>query len=157
MKNLLVGCLIGIFISGIWYVKNVIKIMQRQEQEKFKQNVILDILGKWFWMERHGKKIENWFIDKGYSRVAVYGMGVLGKTLVNELADSLQIVVVFGVDRAVNRFKNIKIVNDIEKIGQDYDVMVVTPVLEYKNILAQIKSEQPIISIEQIIKETGNR
>lgn len=111
-------------------------------------------MNQWINLKQDEKKVEEYFIQKNLKRIAIYGMGYVGKRLVKELKRT-EIEVVYGIDRnAADIFSEIELVTMDDDL-EDVDAVVVTLVDEYDtvcDILSQ-KVKCPVIAIEDIINE----
>lgn len=112
------------------------------------------LMNQWINLKQDEKKVEEYFIQKNLKRIAIYGMGYVGKRLVKELKRT-EIEVVYGIDRnAADIFSEIELVTMDDDL-EDVDAVVVTLVDEYDtvcDILSQ-KVKCPVIAIEDIINE----
>ncbi len=115
------------------------------------------LFDKWMYNLRNGKKINRFFEDNFYSKIAIYGFGVIGKQIYQELLDS-QIEVICGVDQDTtkNAFDNLKIIRlDEIKDRRDIEAIVITPLQYYTEIEERIYEtgfKGDVVSIEQVVK-----
>ena len=111
----------------------------------------------WLRLKRKGGSIDIFFEKNGYRRIAVYGLGLIGKQLVEELEGS-DIKVVFGIDikgeeidvAGLDVLKPEQIIDD----GRETDAVVVTAMMSFYEIernLIEIGYNKDIISIEDVI------
>ena len=70
---------------------------QKKMTEKNREQYLL--LNQWLKLRQSGKSICNYLSEKGYKTVAIYGMGMNGKRVVQELKDS-------GIDRKSTRLNS---------------------------------------------------
>jgi hypothetical protein len=117
------------------------------------------LLNKWLMNIHKGIKIESYFIKNKINNIAIYGSGEVGRRLLEELIDS-PIKIKYFIDRGMRQDKLINGVpvihpDDIGSICSEIDEVVVTPVYDYHNILAEIKmkTELRIDSLDNIIEE----
>lgn len=75
---------------------------------------------------------------KGYKNVAVYGVGIIGKILVDKLWDLAGIKVKYLIDRKVKEYKGHKVYQEPQNL--DIDVIIVTVLNEDNNIRRFLKS-----------------
>ena len=100
------------------------------------------------------KNLSEYFLKNGYKKIAIYGMGRAGNTLVNELR-STEITVVYGIDkRADSLYADIDIFSIDDNLSA-VDAVVVTAVTYYDEIQEQLLERMscPIISLEDIISD----
>ena len=96
--------------------------------------------------------ISDYLLDKGYRKIAIYGMSDMGKALLNELKQS-ELIVEYVIDRNAGEiFVDIPVLLP-ENDFLDTDVIIVTPFLQYDAIEGMLrkKSSCDIISIKDII------
>lgn len=112
-----------------------------------KTQVYYDLMNKWFTNVQNNKKIEQVLLALHIKNIAVYGIGNLGIHLLKELENS-SINVVLCMD------KNTKFSQDMDGYS-DIDAIIVTPVLEYKEIRLCLKKyfDVLIMSLEELIYE----
>ena len=108
-----------------------------------------------FWMElmEDDEKISDFFVKRNYSNVAIYGMGYLGKHLKKQL-EKEGMTVLYTVDKNKIDYKDnfFPLTSGISEIPKP-DVIVITPVMEYKSIKKTLSDmiSTSIISIEEVI------
>lgn len=110
------------------------------------------MLNQWLIKRQCEKSISDFFVVHGYSRVIVYGMGVLGQRLCEELQNE-GIAVVGAYDRRAN-----SIISDFKVClpREEYieaDCIIITSMYYYDEIKRDMerKTELPIHSIEDVV------
>ena len=101
----------------------------------------------------NNRRIATVLEDLAIQNVAVYGMGDLGKHLINELKDS-SICVKLCFDKTAEFLQGeTKSSKEAELTG--IDAIIVTPFMEYKEIRLLLKNifDGMIISIEELVSE----
>ena len=107
-----------------------------------------------FWLKNmeQGKKINSFFENRKYKSISIYGMASLGEHLKKQLEED--ILVLYSIDRNVITYngKDYGLQEDIEKLPKP-DVIVVTPVMEYKEIKENLEKvvDTDIISLEEVV------
>ena len=124
---------------------------ERKELEKYANFTYLyDI---WLKNIEEGKALCSYFNRRGHERVAVYGMGMIGKHFVEQLKNT-NVKVIYTIDRGVVNVngKQYSYREANELLGLP-DVIVVTPLMEYEDIKQLLNSEYEceIVSAEEII------
>lgn len=105
-----------------------------------------------YWMKNieEGKNLDNFFISRGYKKIAIYGTGALGMHLENQLSE--QFKPIYTVDRGIIQYNGQSIpMKEAEDIVNKADVIVVTPVGDYEIIKTNINYKIDVISLEEII------
>lgn len=86
-------------------------------------------------------------------KIAIYGMGDIGKNLLADLRDS-SVKVDYAIDKVVTNTEDIRVVSPEEKL-EKVDAIVVTAIAYFDDINDNLssKTDCPIISLEDIIYE----
>lgn len=126
-------------------------------------NKIVRTYDYWMYLHIRDKKIENYLCDRGYKKIAIYGMNYLGNRLYDDLCESF-VEVIFGIDKASDGIEyEIPIFNmedmALYKKLEEIDAVIVTVVTSYQSISQKFKkmSHKPVISIEDILIEMINQ
>lgn len=111
------------------------------------------VLEQWISLKQIDVAFSSWFEENEFKRIAVYGMGKIGRLLVNELMDS-SIEVCYGIDKNYTNSGKVR-VKGVEEELDDVDIVVVTAMAEFESIkcLLRKKMNCPIVSLEDIIYE----
>ncbi len=120
-------------------------------EERYQHSYLL--LLHWIESVYLGHNVSDFFIEEGYKKIAIYGMGDLANRLMDALADS-EVQILYGIDRdAAGTVCKIKDIYSLEDDFPDVDVIVVTPFYVYDSIyeLLHKKTNIPILSIEEVI------
>lgn len=119
-----------------------------------KKQKYYQLLNSWLTNNEHHKKIEHVLNALEIKNIAVYGMGDFGKHLVEECKNSsIKILLTFD-----QKSEFLQMEDPSKYINENYcniDAVVVTPVMEYKEIRVYLKKifDVPIISLEELIAE----
>lgn len=156
MNKLLVGCisaLAGIVTATAVTGKKMNDIACEKNTEKEKFRMMYHAVEKWMRIKQSGKNLSSYFEAYGYKKIAVYGIGDLGKLLINELEDT-SIIVEYAIDKNVESNGNINVVKPDSDLSE-VDAIVVTAIAYFDDINENIskKVQCPIISLEDIIYE----
>lgn len=112
------------------------------------------VLDKWLQIKSRGDSLVTYFDDNSIKRIAIYGLGVLGKRLYEELQQE-KVKIVCGIDQNA---KNIQIDNlEIRTLEDEFpqvDAVVVTPVA-FREIEKEIYQKAgwrtEVVSIEDVV------
>lgn len=112
------------------------------------------LFDKWLQIKNKEESLQQFFEDNSIYFIAIYGMGVIGRRLYEELLNS-PIKVRYGIDRNA---KNIRIpgldIRTLEEALTPVDAVIVTPMDFYEieeKIYQKIESEIDVIFIEDIV------
>ena len=122
------------------------------DTDKYKTLAV--ILDKWLALKEKGIKLEKCLADNNYFTIAIYGMGILGRHLVEELNDGL-INVKYAIDKNNGNIKSLTPIYGIDDSWPKVDLIVITPLYELFEIVSLIKTKVDfsILSIEELIFE----
>lgn len=144
-------CTNGIVLFLMWLQQKSIVRWKKQAEKKTGQYLLMD---QWIRLKQEGKKLESYFVKNHYNRIAVFGLGHIGKRLLKELKDS-EIQVIYTIERKTKNINpNIKVFTLATRIP-NVDAVVVTVIDGFDDIseiLAQ-KVKCPVIAIEDILNE----
>lgn len=141
------------YIEYIESINSFTKNLNKFYSLTMKNNQIITVQEKWLSVLIHGGTIVDYFYSNHVRSIGIYGFGVLGKLLWQELEKS-DIKVKFIIDNNA-KFENIEI-HKLEEIDKfDVDEIVVTAVAAFEQIKQCLykKTDVKIISIKEIINE----
>lgn len=148
-----VACLFGILI-GIWSSYKVIyKQVYIQRGKIQRSEMYYSLLLQWIVNLESGKTIEKYLLRHGFSNIAIYGVGEVGKRVSEELKDT-NVKMVYAIDReAVSGTLDVNTYHMKDDVLPDVDAVIVTPIFHYRKIAKKLKKKVdcPIISLETII------
>lgn len=130
------------------------KTIKKNSDMSDKHLALFLMMNEWVKVKQEGKNLAEYFVEKGYKRIAIYGMSYAGETLLDELNDT-DIEVVYAIDKnAKSIYLDIDTVT-IESDLQEVDVVVVTAITFFDDIEEKLKEklECPIVSLEDILYE----
>lgn len=147
---------IGIFLgamagAGVVFRKMVEEEIKWKEMADKHLELFL-LMYQWVRVKQEGKNLISYFEKTGYRKIAVYGMGHVGKALLDEIKGS-RVEIAYGIDKsAADIFENIEICNPDGSL-EEVDAVVVTPVYFMNEIEETLstKINCPIISLEDIL------
>ncbi len=128
-------------------------------KRKDKLNAYYQVLVKWMRMRLDGIYISDILKNNNCYSVAVYGIGEIGKLLIDELVNS-GISVEYGIDQSAVRYKNIPVVpmSGEERVSEydSVDVIIVTIPSVFNDIKQNLqdKTSCSIISIEDLVNNS---
>lgn len=100
-----------------------------------------------------GKCIAKYILDKKYECVAIYGLGIIGKSLVKILIEE-EIRVIYGIDQDEYKARFFKFpVYTLKEKMKSVDIVIVTVEDEYSCIKSELekKMNAEIISISYLL------
>lgn len=112
-------------------------------------------LDQWLNLKEKNVKIADYLAKEKVNKVAIYGMGMLGKHLINELMNS-QINIEYGIDiNASNMIMGIPLCDMSEEKLDNVDVIIVTVIYDFDNICNQLKNKTnaKIVSLMEILNK----
>lgn len=108
------------------------------------------------WCELRNRKImiSSWIKNMGWKRIAIYGMGEMGKLLKKELQlDGVKVL--YAIDRNAENIKTDIPVYDLSNGLEEVDGVIVTAITFYTEIVREISTfiEAPVVSLKDILDE----
>lgn len=155
-----IGCFLFTLVSGVlsFYAgANMIckKMTQGYKKiEKSEKRLLgyYDILVKWMDIIHKNKSLEQYFLQEGIRKIAIYGMGELGVQLLLELKDS-SIEVKYAIDQNTeNIIEGIKVYKPEDTLDK-VDAVIVTPIFAFDAIkeIMENKTSCRILSLEDVV------
>lgn len=119
-----------------------------------KNQFIMNLLNRWLLLRQNGQSLIPWFEKHHYEKVVVYGMGMLGRRLIDELADS-KIEAVYAIDQKADYYTGNFPVYTSWVENESVDVIVITAGTYYEELTRALKIEVQcdIVSLEDIFTE----
>lgn len=154
------GYCVGLTAFGfsVWQLSRINRLKRELEDrnkisEKNREQYLLYV--QWLKLRQSGKSICNYLSEKGYKTVAIYGMGINGERVLQELKDS-EIEVLYGIDKKAD-----SIISEINVLAPDAnlpetDAVVVSEPIYIEEIMKLLKTKVtcPIVSLEEAIYES---
>lgn len=136
-------------LSEVGYFK---ELLEASEAKLKKSREYYSVINRWMYLRN--KNIEKFLLNNKYIRIAIYGVGDLGKHLFIDLRNS-EISVEYFIDRSVEGYLSEIIVKSPDDELSGVDAIIVTPIMEYAGIKKELgrKVDCPIISLKEIINE----
>lgn len=144
------GVILGIAITE----KKNKKCMMKELLTSNKNYTLFRIMSQWLKVKQKGKNLSEYFELAGYKKIAIYGMGYLGETLLKELSDT-KTEVLYGIDQnAASIYAKVDVLSLKDEL-QSVDVVVVTVINSFEMISENIKKELdcPVISIVDVVHD----
>ena len=141
-----VGMAAGAFAVGKRTGKEIVRNRNLSE----KHLALFLMMNQWVKVKQEGKNLISYFEEKGYKKIAVYGM-------LNELRES-GIQAVYGIDKNAGQiYADIDIMTMEDEL-EEVDAVVVTAVAFFDEIEEKLSKKMscPIISLEDILDEVYN-
>lgn len=150
----MISAFLGAFVPACFAVKMQQNCINSWKEQADKNNALFLLMNQWVNIKLEGKNLADYFIKKGFFRIAIYGTESVGKCLFKELKDS-EIEIAYAIGSNVDIVSlDIKIVS-VEEHLPDADAIVNTFPGEFNkvsNILLG-KLNCPIIAIEDVLNE----
>lgn len=132
-------------------MKKSVNVVQNKSDKYW---TLFVMMNQWVRIKQGGKKLSDYFEKYGYKKIAIYGMGYAGETLLSELKDS-NIEIAYGIDRNAD-----KILLDIDILSLEdnlpgVDVIVVTAVTYFEEVEEALskRTDSKIISLDNMLYE----
>lgn len=154
MKKLLFLLAKLLCVASLCYaaMRYLLSYTDRMEQKKSKYMSYYYSCNQWLKNRNNGIKLADYLLHTGIHSIAVYGMGELGARLCEELADS-NVEITFIIDQGGGTFEGIAN-RTLEDDWEDVDMIIVTAIYDYDDILDRIHMVKPecnVISLEKLL------
>lgn len=144
----LVGYVGGVI--GTKLTKEKWKAQVKQGSNKYWQSYLM--MDRWVRIKQEGKSLANYFYEKGYKSIAIYGMNHSGITLLDELSAS-EIEVKYGIDANADQiYSDIPVVKLTDQLDE-VDAVIVTPIYYFDEIEKDVSEKMlcPIIPLDDVV------
>ena len=140
----LLGAASGATVAGVGVAK---------AKGAMKNASVIDALARWVSILQDGKKLSDYFEEKNYKTVAIYGYHYIGERLHRELAEN-GIKVKYAIDQNRNNVKTEIEVKSMEDDLEEVDAVIVTPIFYFNSIEEKLEEifDCPIISFEEVLE-----
>lgn len=117
-----------------------------------KQNKIIELYERWIKSLSMGDKICEFIQKNMFKKIAVYGMGSLGRSLCSELV-RYGIEIVYIIDKNKNISFNEYPSYTLQDKLPDADLIIITPITYYDEIVDELerKVDCALLSLEDIV------
>ncbi|MDE7253384.1 MAG: glycosyltransferase [Acetatifactor sp.] len=139
------------------YLMDKLKNKNKQKMEELnetikKDNKILNLYERWLRLKDNNSGIYTFFQDNDFEKVAVYGMGSLGRSLCSELR-SHNIDITYVIEQNSDRKNKDFTFYSIQDELPEADVIIITPITFYEEIAEQLakKVKCPLLSFDDIV------
>ena len=143
---------LGAVVAVIYFARfcEHIMIKTQESAKRNKQNFICAC--NWLKHSYTNFSIANWLDKRGIKEVAIYGMGNMGRHLLNEL-EGTRITVKYVIDRNVQQDTGAYVCYSNSEKLPEVEAIIVTPVYDFEKIANSlvIEGNTNIISLEQIL------
>ena len=130
-----------------------------KKKDKFKMYAdkhlaILQLFNQWLVTKQEKKSIAEYLKNKGFNKIAIYGMGYVGERLFDELKDS-DVKVEYAIDKNADGINMEIDVFTPEEELPDVDLIIVTAIYFYAEIERTLKelTDNRVSSLEDILYE----
>lgn len=152
MKELLflgVGVLIGLVAGGIYLLNRCGYIVESERYEVEKYREYFQLLNTMIKIENGEEKLDLKRNGFKFKNVAVYGRGIIGNHLINILqAANVNVECVMDQGSA-GANSSIAVVDGNEKLV-NVEAIIVTPIMEYREIREKLIKNNPDIDIIEV-------
>lgn len=156
LLSALILVIVFILISHFRLVKQYEQELEGEHDQRIKMTEFYDILIRWVELYQEKEVLSKWIKEKGYKKIAVYGMRELGILLYRELLQE-GLDVCCAIDKNadnLNRNHHMEILKPTKELP-NLDVIIVSAPHYYEQIKKEMAglTEAEIVSIEDIIFE----
>lgn len=130
----------------------------KMESEMAKKNEeIIKIYSHWIRLKQNDKSLSCYLKERGYKKIAIYGMHYLGESLFDDLMDTdveIKYMIDKNAERIYRNYSSIPVYKPDEKLDE-VDVVIVTAFIYFKEIQEQLEKQLdcPVLSLKEILYE----
>jgi len=146
-----------VFVLGFYFGRKMLygklqSLFYDQEKKIQRLNGMYEMCSRWMLLKEKEMSISKFFFDNQIHSVAVYGMGRIGRTLVQDLIKD-NVNVKYGIDVNNDRISCIIPVYGLKNTLPEVEMIVVT-VAAYEQVKQDLKglTSAKIISFEDLLK-----
>lgn len=124
------------------------------QQRSDKYEMYLNLMDDWMALREKGVRLDKYLLDRGYTKIGLYGYGILGRHFIEEMKES-KAQVLFLIDQQRDKlYAPLPVYMPSEKFP-DCDVIVVSSVFFMEDICQELKQygQHKLLSLEIIISE----
>lgn len=154
MKKGIISILIAGSVGAIGASINAKKKVAEKQMLADKHLALFLLMNQWVGIKQREESIAEYLVNKGYHKIAIYGMSYVGETLVCELKNS-EVNVMCAIDKNAEQiYSEVNIITSDDNIP-DVDAIVVTAITAFDEIeeILSAKTNADILSIEDILYE----
>ena len=148
IKNLVVF-VVGVAAGRVFPTKDI-ESAKVSDSNKYWQSYLM--MNEWLQLKQKGRNLSEFFKERGYKNIAIYGMHHTGVTLQNEL-DGTGINICYGIDaNADSIYSDIEVKKPSDELPP-VDVVIVTPIYYFIEIEEKLEDKVtcPILSLDDVI------
>ena len=145
-----IGAAVGTVVTG----KEAQKTVNKTQKMSDKHLALFLMMNRWVEVKQDGKNLINYFHEKGYTSIAIYGMSYAGERLLYELKGS-DIEVKCGIDQKADEiYTEVDMITPDDEIPQ-VDAVIVTSIYFFDEIKEKLEGvvDSPVISLEDVLYE----
>lgn len=118
--------------------------------DKFKS--YYNMLNQWLILKQEGKMLTSYFKEKGYYKIAIYGMGEMGSRLYDELRNT-EIKVAYAIDSNAESIYSELEIHTMEDNLENVDAVVVSAIFAFFEVEEKLREQLncPVISLEDVV------
>ena len=149
--------LAGAITAGTLIGRLEMKNTEKQKEFADKHLVIIKDMNQWLILKQKGIILKPFFTERGYQKVAIYGMSFLGERLYDDLKE-IGVETAYGIDKNAARiYSEIDVWTPDEEL-ESVDAIIVTSAYYFGEIEDVLKKKVScdIVSLEDILYEVDN-
>lgn len=151
--RLCLATMAGMLLGGSW--KKIYYNLIREEDTRVKRlDSYYDTLSGWLNFKQQGKRLDEYLLQQGYRKIAIYALGEIGIRLYYELKDT-EVRVEYAIDQNVDAsVEDLKIIRKEDKLP-DTDAIIVSIGFVYEDVKKDLESKVscPVLSLQNLVYE----
>ena len=143
------GALLGGFFERIYY-----NLLRTEDIRIKRLNSYYDTLSGWLNFKQKGKKMDEYLMEHGYRKIAIYALGEIGVRLFYELKGT-GVSVEYAIDQNIDaHVEKLKVVGKEDKL-EEVDAVIVSVGFAYEDVKKDLEDKLncPILSLQNLVYE----
>lgn len=155
-KNRIVGLatvIAGLAGLNIFRYEKLKKQHKKLEENANRNVTVVNLLSQWMQLKNRGENLATKLVEEGYKKIAIYGMGCVGKLLVEELKGS-EVEIVYGIDQKADSIVVDMEMYTLEEPLPEVDAVIVTVVYYFDTLEEKLWGhiKCPVISLMELLE-----
>lgn len=146
-----IGTAVGAVVSG----KIAGRTINQRNEKVNKYKSYYNMLNQWLVVKQEGRSLNNYFKEKNYETIAIYGMGEMGNRFYDEIRNG-SVKVAYAIDKnAAYTYSDLEVL-DLNDELPPVDAVIVSAIFDFDNIISDLEElvSCPVISLEDVVYES---
>lgn len=150
----IISFMVGFVFATFWAYKFLFLVCANKDRRITMFSEYFYTLDKWMKLNRKQYLLKDYLLKRGYRNIAIYGIGVMGKQLIDDLQEG-EVKIVYVIDQKCGNCSYQFPVKTMDDKLENVDTVIVTPSYEFGRIKERLERKVfcPIISLRNLVEE----